>query len=90
MPLIRDFKATTIWKAFILNALVSALVLVIAITIKGKLDNYVITKGNEIDRQSTWKSVMITFMFAFISSFLAYTLMYFTFGFGIGMTIKTN
>lgn len=36
MPL----KSTTIWKAFILNSIVSTLVIVLAITIKDRMDKY--------------------------------------------------
>jgi hypothetical protein len=88
MPLITNFRATTIWKAFVLNALVSALIILIAIIIKGKFDNYVDSKGNKVKRHSTWSGNIFTFLFTFLSTFCAYVLMYITFGYGGGMMTK--
>lgn len=83
MPIV-NFKSTTVWKAFTLNALASSIIIVLAIVIKSKLDKYTIEK-NKITRESTLASVSYTFLFTFISTFLAYALMFFIFGFGSGM-----
>lgn len=85
MALIKDFKADTIWKAFILNSLLSSIIILLAIVIKGKLDNYTDEKGNQVQRNTTWKSITLTFILTFITTFLAYQVMYFIFGFGGGM-----
>ena len=39
MVLIHHFNSTTLWKAFILNALTTSLVILIAIIVKTSLDN---------------------------------------------------
>ena len=83
MPIV-NFKATTVWKAFMLNALASSVIIVLAIVIKSNLDKYTIEK-NKIKRESTLASISYTFLFTFISTFLAYTLMFFIFGFGSSM-----
>lgn len=85
MTLIKGFTANTIWKAFILNALLSSVIILIAIVIKGNLDNYIDKKGNQVKRYTTWKSIIITFVLTFITTFCAYLLMHFIFGFGGGM-----
>ena len=91
MPLINDFQPNTIWKAFALNALTSALVVVLAITIKDRFDNFSTTKKNQknnnqnndsVTRQTSWVGVTVTLLFTFVAYYLAYTLMYVIFGFG--------
>lgn len=87
MPLFHNFRATNVWKAFTLNSIVSALVILIAITIKGKLDTYVDKDNKQVQRYTTVSSVFFTLLFTFMASYTAYTIMYFTFGFGAAMTI---
>ena len=75
-PLIHNFSETTIWKAFILNSIVTALVAFTAVLsrdivydkIKNKLYVYLIT-------------VSLTFL----SAIMSYYIMYFVFGFGKGL-----
>ena len=40
MTLIKGLRATTIWKAFLVNAIASALIIVLSITLKQVLDKY--------------------------------------------------
>ena len=84
MPLIENFKSTSILKAFILNSLASSLVIFIAILVKSDFDNYKIIEKNLI-RTTTFKSLLFTLLFTFLSSLIAYTILYFIFGFGGGM-----
>lgn len=88
MPLIKGFKATNIWKAFLLNSLLSSIIIVLAIVIKGRLDNYTDKKGKTVTRTSNFKSISITFGITFVVSFMSYTIMYFLFGFGGAMMIN--
>jgi len=94
--LIRGFKSTTIWKAFLLNSLVSALVIVIAISVKSHLDNWKVT-GTEDDpsdpnyeakRETSFKSIIVTIIVAFLASMITYVAMYYTVGFGGGMMVS--
>lgn len=94
--LIKGFKGTTIWKAFILNSIVSALVVVIAITVKSELDNWKIT-GTDYDsydpnykakRDTSFQSIMITTVVAFMASMITYVAMYYAVGFGGGMIVS--
>ena len=88
MPLIKNFKSTNIWKAFILNSILSAMVIFTAITVKSTFDKYRVSgKSNDKNIQKTTnrKSIILTLLFTFAASFLSYTMMYFVFGFGGGM-----
>jgi len=87
MPLINNFRSTSIWKAFILNSLVASIVIVIGITVKDHFDTYTTdddSKG-KITRKTNFTSISLTVLFTFLTSFLAYTIMYLVFGFGGGM-----
>ena len=85
MSLIKGFTANTIWKAFVLNALLSSVIILLAIVIKGNLDNYIDKQGNQVKRKTSWRSILITFVLTFITTLCAYLLMHFIFGFGGGM-----
>jgi len=86
MPLIRNFRSTTIWKAFILNSIAAALVIVIGITVKDHFDTYTVdSQPDKIQRNTNVMSISLTILFTFLTSLLAYTIMYFVFGFGGGM-----
>lgn len=87
MPLFHNFRATNVWKAFTLNSMVSALVILIAITTKDKLDNYVDKNNKQIYRYTTVSSIFFTLLFTFMASYIAYTIMHFVFGYGSGMTV---
>ncbi len=76
-PLIPGFKATTYFKAFVLNALATALIAIIAITTKDALDK-------DPNLQETTKG-FIAFLAAFISAFVTYVILYMLFHFGGGM-----
>lgn len=84
MPLIKNFRSTNIWNAFILNSIAAAIVIVIGITVKDHFDTY--TKDDsKITRKTNFTSISLTVLFTFLTSFLAYTIMYLVFGFGGGM-----
>jgi hypothetical protein len=94
IPLI-DFKADQIWKAFILNSLSQSTIILIAILIKQQLDSIYIKHAEEENDikhvlkgellQTTWWSVLLTFIVTFIASLSCYWIMYLLFGFGGGM-----
>ena len=84
MPLINNFRSTNIWKAFVLNSLAASIVIVIGITVKSHFDTYT-TDDSKIKRKTNFTSISLTILFTFLTSFLAYTIMYFVFGFGGGM-----
>lgn len=87
MPLIKNFRSTSIWKAFILNSIAAAIVIVIGMTVKEHFDTYIVddNNSNNIKRTTNFTSISLTILFTFLTSFLAYTIMYFVFGFGGGM-----
>jgi hypothetical protein len=85
MPLIKGFKSTTIWKAFLLNSIVATLVIFIAITVKNQFDRYQDSKTKNIIRvKMTFKSVVLTLLATFSASMVAYIFMYFLVGYGGG------
>jgi len=87
MPLIQNFRSTNVWKAFILNSIAAAIVIVIGMTVKEHFDTYIVddNNSNKIKRTTNFTSISLTILFTFLTSFLAYTIMYFVFGFGGGM-----
>ena len=95
MPLIRNFQATDVWKAFILNSLLTSIIILVSITVKQSLDNYVFVDNNMDDdqtdkvvRTSTSVSILFTLFVTFVASMIAYTIMYFIFGYGGGMVVQ--
>ena len=86
MVLIHHFHSTSLWKAFILNSMVTSLVILIAITLKSNLDNYIsVDDTTNIHRITNWYSITITLLVTFCTTLIAYLIMYLLFGFGGGM-----
>ena len=105
MTLIQGLKATNYWKAFIVNAIASSVIIVLSITLKQVLDKYTYRKNNSSspspsssnndDKENnfnplTWESITITFIVTFISTYCSYWLLFWLFGFGGGMIVTTN
>ena len=84
MSLIKGFQSTNIWKAFTLNSMAAALVIMVAMTINSKLDNYRDKNGDKIEKNITFQSVITTILITFIASMTAYTILHFVFGYGRG------
>ena len=78
MALIKGFKATNIFHAFILNSIAVALATVIGIETKKYTE-----RKNFIAHE--WERVLITFIATFGSCILTYTLLHIIFGYGGGM-----
>lgn len=89
MPLIRNFRATDVWKAFILNSLLTSIIILVSITSKQYLDNFIEDNDTTITgknvRKTSVPNIIISFVLTFIISMISYTIMYYTFGFGGGM-----
>ena len=93
MPLISGFRSTNVWKAFILNSIASSLVIIIALIVKSNFDTFSNNKNinkdtNGLKQQTNFKSIMLTIIATFISSMIAYSTMYFLFGYGGGMLVN--
>ena len=89
MPLINNFKATTYFKAFILNAIVAAIIAAFAIEFRMILDeeknpiaiylyNIVGKDISEVER------FVITTIVTLLAAFICYHIMFFLLGFGGG------
>lgn len=95
IPLIKGFKATNLSNAFILNSLRAALVIVLTITVKDYFDKYTTTikinhtgddgEHSVVIRQTSIKSLLISFLVAFTVSMIAFITLYIVFGFGGGL-----
>ena len=81
MALIKGFKATNIFHAFILNSIAVALATVIGIETKKN------TEQNHQDYE--WERVLITFIVTFGSCILTYTMLHIIFGYGGGMLVSS-
>jgi len=87
MPIIKGFKSTSVWKAFLLNSFASTLVIFIAVTVKERYDTFTNKKNEEINRSTNFKSIGLTLIATFIASMVAYVFMWIVFGFGGGMLV---
>ena len=85
-PLFKNFKATTIHNAFILNGLAVSLISVIAIQVKYLIDKY--DKNNLKEKLSQNIRILITFAITFIIALIVYYLLNKIFGFGGGMLVN--
>ena len=90
MPLISGFRSTSVWKAFFLNSIASTLVIFIAINVKSRFDKFTYKKDpdREIVRTTNWQSIVLTLISTFATSMIAFSVMYFVFGFGGGMLVN--
>ncbi len=84
MVLIHGFRGTTIWKAFVLNALATSITIVFALEIKARFDTYVDEDGRTIREVTNVKSVVLTFAVTFTATLVAYFLLHVLFGYGTG------
>ena len=80
MPLIKGLRSTTFTKAFVLNAIATALIALVAIETKAFLVTSAITFSPVVQG-------IITFISAFFTAILVYFLLYLIFGFGGGMLV---
>ena len=80
MPWFKGFRATSLRKAFILNALAAALVSSAAVIVKDRLDAD--TKLGYMDK---YKIVLVV---TFTASILVYYILFILFGFGGGMLVN--
>ena len=89
MVLVKGFRATTIWKAFLIYSIVSSVTIVLALVIKGRFDTFTGAKDadQEIKQTTNWLSILLTLLGAFVASFVTFTFMYFVFGFGKGLLV---
>lgn len=87
MPIIKGFRATTITHSFILNALVATITIMVAVTVKDKLEStYKDSHGvvHKFRRHFTLKEVAITASITFVATILSFSIMYVLFGYGCG------
>ena len=75
-----DFRATSIWKAFLLNAIVLASIATLSIELRRYLDIQEETKG-----LSTSRKVVITMLGTFLIGIIIYVIVRTLFGFGEGL-----
>lgn len=76
-PLVQNFKATTITKAFFLNSIATGAIAMIAVETRMQLDRH--TDYSERNK------VIINLVTTVVSALLTYWLMYLIFNFGGGM-----
>jgi hypothetical protein len=89
-PIIKNFKATSYFKAFMLNAIVGAIICAMAIELRLRLeDEKTVYYGfwsrvyNE-KKLNNWHKLVTTLFITFVVSLIVYHFMYFVFLFGGG------
>lgn len=96
IPVIKNFRATNLAKAFLLNAFVSACVVILAIEIRHIFedeDNAVYGYFNKLygtKQMSEIQILTIVFPATLISALLVYIVMYILFGYGGNFLISTK
>ena len=91
MPLIANYQSTTIDRAFVLNSLVAALTIVVALNIKSLIEH--LASRNEPGPDEpvmSWRNTLVTASGTFLASWLVYWGMHFLFGYGGGMLSSQN
>lgn len=78
-PIIKGYRATEIQRAFILNALATALIAAVTVEAKALLD------GLELFRGSEFVTGLISFFIGFVAALIIFWGLYGVFGFGGGM-----
>ena len=79
MPVFKDFKANTFFKAFLLNAISASIIASSAITVKDRLD--------KLTKYDIYTKIILTFIITFIITLCSFGVMYYLFGFGGGMMV---
>jgi uncharacterized membrane protein len=85
MPLIQNFRSTSLTKAFILNSITASITVVLAIAVKDGLDRFTNYNKNEEENKSDFSNIIITLIITYCVSMLTYIFMFYVFGFGGGM-----
>jgi len=85
VPLINDFKATTFLKAFILNALVAAVIAALTIETRLHLDTQGALWADSKETLAETTKLGVTLLTSFVIAFVVYHLMYLIFEYGGGM-----
>ena len=83
-PIIRHFRATNIWHAFILNAFAVALTSTIAVEAKRQLD-----KSQFFKKYREYVRFLVTLLIVFVAASLTYSFLHIFFGYGGGMLVNT-
>lgn len=78
----KGMESTSIWKAFVIKAIMSSLIIIIAVTVKEKFDTFKDKKDEEIIRTTNIKSLGVTFVATFVATMIAYTTVWCFFGYG--------
>ena len=88
LPLITDFKSTTFLKAFILNALVIAIIAALSIETRQYVGHKGVFGIGAKEELSEHNKFLITLVFTFFIALVVYHVMYVLFKFGGGMLIS--
>jgi len=83
-PIFKGLRATSIFRAFILNAICIAIIAVFTVEIKDVIDQY----ENNIHSKSL--RVFILFLLSLLVAIMSYGFMWMLFGFGGGMITSTK
>jgi len=85
MTIITGFRSTTVWRAFILNALATSVAICVAILlhIYFYADKYRHVKMNRMI-----ENVVLMFLITFLATFTSYVILNAVFGFGGGMLVN--
>jgi len=83
MAIIKGFRSTDVWNAFVLNGIATSIAVIVAIFLKDFWDK----QNNSSHVRITKRQIIITFISTFAAVFLAYTALHLIFGFGGGMLV---
>lgn len=82
IPFYKHFRATTVGKAFLLNAIASTIITVFAVELKFYLKDH-----KDLDIKGKW---IIGILGTFLAALITYLILFVVFNFGGGMLTKKN
>lgn len=84
MALIKGFRSTSYAKAFILNAIANTIIVLVALFLKAEFERL---QNDNVPSLSTGL-IFAIISSTFLAALIAYTALYFLFGFGGGMMVS--
>lgn len=88
-PLLFKYTATTVFRAVVLASIVSALTLFLSINLTLFTSEIRDKDGNTLHHKFSGSSLLCSLFVCFISSFIAYYIAVFAFGYGQSLTISS-
>lgn len=88
--LLFTYKETTVFRAVVLLSIISAISLFLSINLSVMLSDFYDKDGKKIDHAFNFPKIFLSLMICFLSSFVGYYIVVYTFGFGSSLVASSN